>query len=478
MISLRACCFVAVVSLTATGCKSSQIASPVLAHTRSVDLGEVPGQAANSDSPTDRPSPEVVPVVAIEFQEQLPLPVRPPGDNRDSAQHEVIGEVLSREWLAAEVEARNPSLAAMVAAWQAAAQRYPQVVALDDPMFMGMIAPDSVSSDLVDTGYMLDVQQKLPWFGKRRLRGAVAAAEADAAFQDSADTRLQVRLAAEIAYLDYFLAARLARLNQDNTRIMEQFRETAQTKYRTNQVTQQDVLQADVELFELARRQYELDRMQKVAAARINTLLRRLPNAPLPAAPAELGPPAESPDADLAWQTALLQRPDLAALAWRVESEEAGLELAYKNFYPDVDVIGRYDAFWQEADLRAQVGVAVNMPIYREKLRAGVREAQFRVSQRRSEFDQRALEIQYEVVEAARRVEESSKVVDLFAQKLVPVAEQNLAAARANYEVNKLNFLDLAMAQRQLVNLLEAQQQAIVELQQRMAELHRAVGGP
>jgi cobalt-zinc-cadmium efflux system outer membrane protein len=323
---------------------------------------------------------------------------------------------------------------------------------------------------------MLDLQQKFPWFGKRRLRGAVAAAEADAAFQDSADTRLQVRRAAEFSFLEYFLAARLVKLNRDNTRIMEQFRETAQAKYRVNQVTQQDVLQADVELADLARRQFELERMQQVAVARINTLLRRWPDAPLPSPPAELDPPHDTPDANFLWQIALQQRPDLAALAWRVQSEEAALELAYKNFFPDVGVVGRYDAAWQEVELRAQVGVSMNLPIYREKLRAGVREAQFRVSQRQAEFDQQALEIQYEVVEAARQVEESRKVVELYAQRLVPTAEQNVAAARANYEANKLNFLDLAMAQRQLITILERQIEAIVTYQRRIAELRRSTG--
>jgi outer membrane protein TolC len=419
-----------------------------------------------------------VPVVAIELQEPLPLPTRPPGDDRSSAQHEIIGDVLSREWLVAEVEARNPSLAAMVAAWQAAAQRYPQAVALDDPMFMGLIAPASIGSEDVTTGYMLDLQQKLPWFGKRRLRGTAAAAEADAAFQDSADTRLTVRLAAEMAFLEYFLAARLVRLNRENTRIMEQFRETAQVKYRTNQVTQQDVLQADVELAELARRQFELDRMQQVAAVRINTLLRRWPDAPLPPPPATLDAPPRPTNADLLWQTALQQRPDLAALAWRVQSEEVGLELAYKEFFPDVSVIGRYDAAWQETPLRAQVGVGFDLPIYREKLRAAVREAQFRVSQRRSEFDQQALEIQYEVNQAAQQVEESRRTVELYSQRLVPVTEQNVAAARANYENNKLSFLDLATAQRQLVTILERQLEATVALHRRLAELNRVVGVP
>src|SRR5207248_4601141 len=133
--------------------------------------------------------------------------------------------------------------------------------------------------------------------------------------------------------------------------------------------------------------------------------------------------------------TALQQRPDLAALAWRVQSAETALELAYKNYRPDVDVFGRYDTFWQPAStqgpLRASVGLAMNLPVYREKLRAAVCEAQFRLNQRRAEFDQRSLEIQHEVLSAAAQAEESSKTVELYAQRLLPVAEQNVAAARS-----------------------------------------------
>jgi outer membrane protein, heavy metal efflux system len=274
----------------------------------------------------------------------------------------------------------------------------------------------------------------------------------------------------------------LIEINREITQIMERLRDTAQGRYRNSQVTQQDVLQADLELADLACRQLELERMRRVAIARINTLLRRWPDAPLPLPPATLDGPREPADPNLLWQTALQQRPDLTALAWRVQSKEVALELAYKNFFPDVDVFGRYDTFWQPAStqgpLRASVGVAMNLPVYREKLRAAVCEAQFRVNQRRAEFEQRSLEIQYEVVAASHQVEESRKTVELYATRLVPVAEQNVAAARANYEVGKLGFIELALAQRQLVNAYEKQLDAIVTYSRRLSELDRAVGGP
>jgi outer membrane protein TolC len=348
-------------------------------------------------------------------------------------------------------------------------------------MFMAMIAPESAGSDITETAYALQLNQKFPWHGKRRLRGVSADAEADAAYQDTEDSRLQVRLTADMAFFDYYLATRLDLLNRENIQLMQRFRESAQAKYRTNLVTQQDVLQADLELADLERRQLEIGRMQQVAIARINTLLRRWPDAPLPSLPVNLEPLAQPADVNLLWQTALQQRPDLAALAWRVQAAEAELELAYKEYYPDVDVFGRYDTFWQpsstQGPLRGQVGLTVDLPIYRRKLQAAVCEAQFRLNQRRAEFDQRSLDIQYDVVSAFQQVEESRKAVELFSQRLAPAAEQNVGTARANYEVNKLTFIELARAQRQLVSIYERQLEAVVAYHRRVAELERAVGG-
>ena len=47
--------------------------------------------------------------------------------------------------LVEQVLARNPTLAQMVAAWQAASARYPQVTSLDDPVFGGTMAPASIA---------------------------------------------------------------------------------------------------------------------------------------------------------------------------------------------------------------------------------------------------------------------------------------------------------------------------------------------
>ncbi len=388
---------------------------------------------------------------------------------------------LSLPELLREVESRNPSIQAMAFAWQAASQRYPQVVSLDDPMFMTMMAPASFGSSKVESAYILQGSQKLPWFGKRDIRGQAAQADASAAFHDMHDTRLQVAQVTRVAFYDYYLVEREAELIAQNAEVMQDFRQAAQGKYENNQVTQQDVLQADVELTDTERRQIEIERMQRVARARLNTLLRRAPNSPLPPPPRTLTITAEPPAVGNLQQMATVQRPDLAALAARVRAEEAAVNLAMKQYYPDAEFFGRYDSFWQPAstqsDLRGQVGMNMNVPLYRKKLHAAVCEAQFRLSQRRAEFQQRQLDVQYEVQSAYEQVEESRRTAELYEQKFLPFAEQNLDVARTNYDVGKINFLSLAQAQRQLIEVREKHQQTLADYHRRLAELERVVGG-
>ena len=175
----------------------------------------------------------------------------------------------------AAVQARNPSLQAAQAAWQAAANKYPQAIALDDPMFQSMLAPRSlVTSSNVAGSYYVGVAQKLPWAGKRSLRGDQANWEAAAAGFDAGEAQLKITEAARLAYFDYYLNQRERELNVASREALRGFREIARAKYEANQVTQQDVLQAEVELAQQDQRRVELSQERIIAIARINTLLR------------------------------------------------------------------------------------------------------------------------------------------------------------------------------------------------------------
>ena len=91
----------------------------------------------------------------------------------------VVGGELDRAKVVAAVLARNPDLDVARATWRAAVAAYPSAIALDDPMASYAIAPFSIGSD-VPFGQRIEVSQRLPWPGKRELRGDAAIADAEA----------------------------------------------------------------------------------------------------------------------------------------------------------------------------------------------------------------------------------------------------------------------------------------------------------
>lgn len=385
--------------------------------------------------------------------------------------------------LQGEVLARNQTLAAMRAAWLSAQERYPQARALDDPVFTSMVAPASLNSGIAgipgnSAGYIVGGAQKLPWFGKRDLRGRAALDDSRAARWDAEDARLSIIEATGMAYYDYYLVRQDLALNAQNTAKLREYHDIAARKYEATLAPRQDMLQAEVELAELARRQIELERLRRIAIARINTLMHRPPDAFLPPPPARLDAPPLLLSAAELRSSALMRRPDLAALSAKLRAEQARVRLAQKEFLPDVEVFGRYDNFWSQPSLRGQVGLNMNVPLYRDKRYAAVREAQLRLSQRRAEYQQRIDDINREVQTAYERFDEAQQTVVLYMRQILPAAEKNVDSAFAAYETSGGDFLRLVAAQRQLITLQERYQESIADYHRRRIELERAVGQP
>lgn len=410
--------------------------------------------------------------------EQLASPAATPQNAPPESSSDQAPAELDVNWLIAEVLARNPDVRSAIAAWRAAALRYPQEIALDDPMFGAMLGPGSWGDPTVSSAYTVEASQKLPWPGKRRLRGNVAQAEANAMYFDVGEARLRIAEAARMAYYDYFMAHRQLAVLKESTTLLGSFRDIATTKYESAEVEQQDVLLADVELAQIERRRLELERNARVAQARLNTLLLLPADAPLAPPPDELPLSDATSTADELRAQALSQRPELAAQEARIRAERYSVALACKEFYPDVEVVGRYDAFWQETPLRPMVGMNLNVPLYKDKRRAAVGEARARLAKEQADLDVQVNEIVFEAEQARQQVIESQQSLAVYRDRLLPTAEQSIESARASYMAGRLDFLRLIESQRQLLELQDSYYAALAEYHQRLAALDRAIGAP
>ncbi len=389
----------------------------------------------------------------------------------------VDGE-LSADALVAVVLERNPSLAQMAAAAEAAAARYPQAISLEDPMLGVTVSPRTFSSQPMDGGYRVELSQKYPWPGKLRLRGENAAAEARAAEQDVEDMRLQLIESARDAFADYYLAGRGLEVSRRALELLEGIQSNQESLFKTGKIPPQDLLQTKVEVGRQQERQLTLERMLQTSRARINTLLHLPPNAPLPPAPEHLPTSDALPDEGALRAAALVQRPDLKALAEHVAAEQAALALAHKEYRPDFEVMAAYDDFWSEPPLRAQLGVRLNLPVRASKRDAAVREAEARVSQRVAELNRRTDDVNYAVDQAYAEATESDKIVALYKNALLPPAELNVQTLQTQYTTNKTPFINLLDAERNLIDLRDRNYQALADAFRRRSALERSVGGP
>ncbi|MGQ9575622.1 MAG: TolC family protein [Thermoguttaceae bacterium] len=413
-------------------------------------------QAPPSQGKPGRPHP----VVSTQYLDQA--------DQADRPRHPAEPAELELDGLVREVLARNPTLQAAVEAWRAAAQRYPQVISLEDPMLGFMKGTRE--------GWMIEASQKLPWPGKRQHLGNMAAAEAEIAQYDAEQTRLRLTEAARLAFFDYYQADRQLTVNRAAARAMQQFRQIAKTRYETGQASDQDILQAEVELAALEAGRAELLRERTIAAARINTLMHRAADSPLPP-PAEVAVPEETPVPERLAEQAIQRRPELAAHEARICAEENALALACKDYYPDFQLAARYDAFMPDP-MRTQVGLDLNVPLGRRRRHAAVQEAAARLRQRRAELEGRRDAVRFEVHAACQRLVERRQVAALYRDKILPAVQANLQSARAKYVAGQLDFLRLIEAQRQLQTQQERYYTAVADSGRAAAELERAVGGP
>jgi cobalt-zinc-cadmium efflux system outer membrane protein len=419
-------------------------------------------------SPAEQPADPSAPAL------HAPAPLADPGP--------LAGlEELSVDGLVRAVLAVNPTLAQMMAAWKAARARYPQVTSLADPTFTLTLGPETYFSDRVNPAYRVNLSQTYPWPGKLELRGKQATAEARAAGNEVDDTRLQLVESTRIAFYDYYLVHRAIAVNDEGIRLLESFKKDARFRYENGIGVQQDILQADVELGRQRERALLLEQARQIAVARINTLLNLSPDTPLPPPPREVPVEDGLPPPDSVRAAALSTRPDLKALANRIDADQAALALANKEFYPDFTPFAMYDRFMgnnhQSQPLALMVGFGMNLPVRLRRRYAAVAEAQARINERRAELQERVNRINFEVQRAYAQVEQGGKAVRLYEKTVVPAARLNVKSAQSAYVTGKIPFLTLIEAERDVIGLLDRYYELVATYYRRLATLERVAGG-
>lgn len=350
--------------------------------------------------------------------------------------------------LIAELEAKNPSLAAAQKTLEAMRQRAPQAGSLPDPMvglsYRSMPSPlpfHGIGKEPMAAAGLM-VSQQFPARGVRKLRYQIAQTEAQA--ERGSYEQVWNTLVGELqrAWVDYRYAFDALDLLDENERLLREVLRASEARYSVGEGSQRDLLQAQTQLSVLATRRERLEQGKRVAEARVNALLSRDPFAPLPR-PA-LAPPTRLPE-DMG--TLLEELPDsspmLARAEKQIQARSLGVNLARKGYQPETKVSGAYfnragiDPMWE-------FSVEFSVPAwFRTKQRPEVAERSFEVAAARRGYEATLQDLGFQIREQYEAARTAQRLMEIYDDTVIPQAQLSLESSMSSYEAGKAEFLNV-----------------------------------
>ncbi|MFH5803078.1 TolC family protein [Alienimonas sp. DA493] len=382
--------------------------------------------------------------------------------------------------------ARSPRAQAARDRATATAARIPQVTALDDPALMSTSYPLrdqalQTAAGRVQTG--VQVTQRIPWPEKLGARGEVVRREALAAQTEATSAELDAALAARTAWFDAWFADRAVEVTLRNRELLEQLLDVAVARVRTGG-GQTDVLRTQLEIDRLDDRLLTFRRQRDLARADLAATLRLPPGSKLPTAAENLPSLDAAAEVDALFAAAQQCRPELQRIGWEIARDRAQRRVACLAAKPDFTaglgyaVVTEEDALAGNANGRDNVSVAfgLTLPIYRDKIRAGVAEADRRIAADSRALDAERDDTLRQIRRLAFRLETLADQLTLLDDRILPRAEQTLDVSLADYRGKRVGFTEVSNSYADLLRVELQRARLRADVGSALAELERAVG--
>ncbi|MBZ0090234.1 MAG: TolC family protein, partial [Thermoanaerobaculia bacterium] len=268
------------------------------------------------------------------------------------------------------------------------------------------------------------------------------------------------------AYELGFLSAQEEILREDRDTLVH-YEELARARYASGVGLEQAVIKLQAEITRDENRLLDLANRRAALASALDALRDRpaggmSPGIVLPDGP----PPLSTLDLAALRAAAVENRPEVARSRAMIAAAGVGGELAQKEFRPDLTVGLGYTLVGkrQDAPGRAMppqgngddilgVTLGVNLPVWRERLEAGVVEATARETAAEEELRSTLAGIDQSLGELAARLPLLDEQLALFTGLLSTQAEEALRSAEAAYAAGSAGALDLLDAERVLLEV-------------------------
>ena len=445
--------------------------------------------SVSAEQPSRLPS-----VVQVYADEPLPAPL--PGEPSSpplagqiarplqSEYPETVGALAGPvpvETLVGYALANNPEIQAARYHARALGARVPQAASLPDPQLMTVAFLESIQTAAGPQEVAMSLSQKFPWCGKLALRSQVTYHDAMAAYARVAATELAVSERVKRAYYEVYYLQRAIEVTLALEPKLQDVVEIAGDKFRTG-AGRESQLQAEVELWNLRTRLVEFRQAKIDAQAQLAGILHLPPDTRIEAV-ATHGRSKLDHAAQLLLDLAQMYQPELEARRYEIGRDRASVALARRNYWPDAtfsfnwfeigtpglsQVATGEDAF--------SLGVGVNLPLYRSRLDAAVREAKCKTASSARRYAAALDQVHAEVLRLHAQFIQHHRVLEILETKILPNAAETLELSIEAYRVDKLQFQQMIDSYKSLLKFQIDLHKRTALREQVIASLERAVG--
>jgi len=378
---------------------------------------------------------------------------------------------------------RNPKIRARIRELEALGLRVPQVTSLNDPMLS--IVPPTGNMIQTAAGEMdgaVGLSQGIPLPAKLRARGRIAEQVVRVALENLRSERLAVVSDVKQAYFAYYLALVSIDVTNENLQLLVRLRSVAEAKYSAGTAPQQDLLRAEVELYNVSNELITLEQERQTAVARLNVLMDRdvLAGIPPPAATAPLSIDSRI-EALLA--QAVDGNPGLAAWREQTKADLEAVRLAKLQYYPDFN-LGALFTFISSGGISPvangqdafSLNLGLTLPVWLEKIRAGILERNARVLASAERYKGARNDVFFAIQDLFVRVDAAYRSAVLLRDGILPRARQTVDVSESGYQAGEVDFTTLIDNWQRLLDLTLTYHRALSRLEQEVAELEQVLG--
>jgi len=321
--------------------------------------------------------------------------------------------------------------------WRAALERIPQEASPPNPAlnFSYLFNSDNLKAwDRTTLGLANDPMNNLEVPSKLATKGRKALEEARAAGLRFEAAKFRVQAEVLSTYYDLALHRESIAIQDERVTLSEITAQESAARTQTGSMTQADLVRARTEL-DLAKSELEnMHAQYPPLVAKMNALLGREPDAPVPMPRAFPSPrPLPADDADIL-KMAAERSPELAALEREIGARKEALELAKAARIPDFGL-----SFNFTGSVSQTVGGMLLLPLRTEAIAGGIEEARALLRAAESARTQYQRDLAASFVLDLYVLRNAERQITLFEKTIIPRTQQAVELAKASWSSGRGN---------------------------------------